>query len=492
MRVVPRATTTDDAADACELAAGYGLTPDDWQEDILEGWLGRRRNGRWSSATCGLAVPRQNGKNAVIEVRELFGMVLLGEKFLHTAHEVKTARKAFLRIASFFENARKYPELAALKREIRKTNGQEAILLTNGGSIEFIARSKGSGRGFTVDVLVCDEAQDLTDEELAALLPTISAAPQANPQVILTGTPPDPDKNQMGEVFRRVRADGEGKRDPRLCWIDFGVKDGPIPDVDDEALWYEVNPTLGGRLNVAEVERERKLMSPEVFARERLGWWGDPAGSLASAFPRGAWAACRDDRIDTRTGLAVSQIEGIPELALDVSPDRSRASLAVAGRREDGLTHVEVVDHDRDRPGVVMPGTSWVLGRARQIIESSRARGVILDPGSAAGALIPALREAGIHVVEVGGRDYTQACGAMYDAVADGKLRHLGQPDLDSAVNAAKAKPVGDAWKWDRRDGLADITPLVAVTLALSAVSDAAPVSFFFFNNLDDDDEGEE
>jgi hypothetical protein len=60
----------------------------------------------------------------------------------------------------------------------------------NGGSIEFIARSSGSGRGFTVDVLVCDEDQDLTDEELAALLPTISAAPSGNPMVILTGTPP--------------------------------------------------------------------------------------------------------------------------------------------------------------------------------------------------------------------------------------------------------------------------------------------------------------
>jgi hypothetical protein len=33
----------------------------------------------------------------------------LGEKFLHTAHEVKTARKAFLRIASFFENRRNTP-----------------------------------------------------------------------------------------------------------------------------------------------------------------------------------------------------------------------------------------------------------------------------------------------------------------------------------------------------------------------------------------------
>ena len=50
-------------------------------------------------------------------MRELYGMVVLGERFLHTAHEVKTARKAFLRIAGFFENPRQYPELAAMAKK---------------------------------------------------------------------------------------------------------------------------------------------------------------------------------------------------------------------------------------------------------------------------------------------------------------------------------------------------------------------------------------
>jgi phage terminase large subunit-like protein len=287
VRRAPRAHSNE-VDDAVFLSSSYGLTPDDWQEDALESWLGRKRDGRWAAATCGLAVPRQNGKNGAIEVRELFGMVELGEKFLHTAHEVKTARKAFRRIASFFENEREYPELAALAKEIRKTNGQEAIVLTNGGSVEFIARSRGSGRGFTVDVLVCDEAQELTNEELEALLPTISAAPSGNPQVILTGTPPKPDRPQ-GEAFRAVRKAGEANTDARLAWTDFGVEDGPIPDVTDRQLWFAVNPALGSRLQVAEVERELGLMSPEGFAVERLGWWGDPAVTADGMFPLELW-----------------------------------------------------------------------------------------------------------------------------------------------------------------------------------------------------------
>ena len=137
----------DEGDQAVALASGYGLTADPWQASTLDAWLGRRPDGQWACPRCGLVVPRQNGKNAVLEIRELFGMIALGERILHTAHEVKTARKAFLRLCSFFENEREYPELAALVKEIRKTNGQEAIVLRNGGSVEFIARSKSSGNG---------------------------------------------------------------------------------------------------------------------------------------------------------------------------------------------------------------------------------------------------------------------------------------------------------------------------------------------------------
>lgn len=180
-----------DGEDAVFLAAGYGLAADDWQAHVVRTALARRPDGKWAASRVGLSVPRQNGKNGAVEILELFKMVVLGRKVLHTAHEVKTARKAFLRLCSFFENKRRFPELAEMVESIRKTNGQEAIVLNNGASCEFIARSKGSGRGFTVDDLVLDEAQELTEEALAALLPTLSAAPSKNPQTFICGTPPD-------------------------------------------------------------------------------------------------------------------------------------------------------------------------------------------------------------------------------------------------------------------------------------------------------------
>jgi hypothetical protein len=123
---------------AADFSAAYELDPDPWQRLILDDWLGEHR-GKWAALTCGLSVPRQNGKNAVLEMRELFGMVGRGEKILHTAHQVKTAQKHFRRLKHFFgskvdDPAARFPELNALVREIRNVNGQEAIYLENGGS----------------------------------------------------------------------------------------------------------------------------------------------------------------------------------------------------------------------------------------------------------------------------------------------------------------------------------------------------------------------
>ena len=201
MSKLPRFHTTE-ADDAAFLAEGYGLKPDPWQKLFLDHAMGRDAKGRMTCTQACLSVPRQNGKNAIIEMVELYQMIVLGRRILHTAHEVKTARAAFLRIAGFFESA-EYPELQEMVDFIRRANGQEEVRLLNGGSVQFGARTQGAGRGFTVDTLIMDEAQDLGDESLAALLPTISSAPSGEPQQIIVGTPPTTKSDS--EVWRRLR-----------------------------------------------------------------------------------------------------------------------------------------------------------------------------------------------------------------------------------------------------------------------------------------------
>lgn len=436
------------ADDAAFLASSYGLAPDPWQKRILDAWLAETDRGKWACTRAGLAVPRQNGKNAALEIRELYGMVALGERFLHTAHEVKTARKAFLRLASFFENERQWPELAALATTIRKTNGQEAIILSNGGSVEFVARSRGSGRGYTVDILVLDEAQELTDEQLEALRPTISSAPLKNPQTIQTGTPPPP--GTAAEVFERSRSAAlAGAK--RTAWHEWSIDETlEEVDLDDRALWLATNPSLGIRLSMDVIDDERSDMSDDGFARERLGSW--KRTGMVSAIDPFRWA---------RAAAPDSTASDPVAFGIDVTPDRDRSSIGMAARRPDGRMHVEIIEN--------ATGTAWVSSRMRELVGKWKPCAIVVDAGGPANSLIEPLKEDGFKIVEMSTRQITAACGGFFDDLTEAQLVHLGQPELDAAVTAARKRQVGDgAWLWSRKD-LTDISPLVAVTLARQA-----------------------
>lgn len=432
--------------DAAWLASSYGLVPDPWQTGVLRGWLGVR-DGRWAAARCGTACPRQNGKNGIVEVRELYGMVALAERILHTAHEVKTARKAFARLLEFFDNPRQYPELAEMVREIRRTNGQEAIVLHNGGSVEFIARSRGSGRGFSVDVLVCDEAQELSEDAYAALRPTIAAS--ANPQVLLLGTPPPPGAD--GEVFRRFRASALTGTDDRLCWDEWSCPDDLSEvDLDDRAEWAARNPALHLRLQEDTVADERAEFDPDTFARERLGWWRK-AGAQNTAIDPDLW----------KTLIAPAPPWGSDiTFALDVAPDHSTASIAAAWSVEAG-TWVQLADH--------RPGVEWVADRAADLLAGYGGRLLVEGTGTAA-FLLPRLS-----AESVSRRFFADACSTLDAAVQARTLRHGNQPDLNAAVAVARWSTSGEAGQRVLSRKASSVSPLVAAAVALHGSGSARP-----------------
>ncbi len=448
LRVAPRAVETygDLAGD---FSANYGLTPDDWQRLILDDWLGETK-GRWASLTCGLSVPRQNGKNGALEMRELFGMVGRRETMLHTAHQVKTAQKHFRRLKHFFgtrvdDPTARFPELNALVAELRNVNGQEAIYLHNGASVEILARSQGSGRGFTVDVIVCDEAQDMSDDDLEALLSTSSASPLGNPQWIFTGTPPGPKAN--GEVFARVRAEALEGKSKRLSWLEWSC-DTDV-DLDSREAWHVANPALGGRLQAEVVEGERARFSDDGFARERLGMWG--GSSAVAVIDSVSWSVVADP-----ASMAVDRLA----LAVDVAPDRSVASVALAGVRHDGMWHVEL-DEQRAGTGWVVP---WVAARC----ERNTVRAVVVDALSPAASMLEEFRAAKVRVTTTTGRDMANACGQFFDAVMERRVMHTDQPQVNVSLSTARKRSLlGDAWAWNRKNVTSDITPIVAETLAL-------------------------
>lgn len=448
-----------DGPDAALLTSHYGFSLDPWQQRVIDSWLGRDETDHFTATSAGLSVPRQNGKNALLEVRELYGMVTMGEKILHTAHEVKTARKAFLRLASFFENERQYPELAALVRIIRKTNGQEAIDLWNGGSVEFSARSRGAARGFTVDTVVFDEAQELSDEQLEALLPTLAAAPSGNRQFIYTGTPPGP--SCTADVFRRTRETAHAGDDPNMSWHEWAIPEIPKDTSADNlvALAWETNPAMGYRINEEFVLKEALTMSLDGFCRERLGWWS--ATGVSNAISETLWAESAATKLECPT-------EGKKAFGVKFSPDGSMVALSVCRLPETGPAWVECVG-----VGSLADGIGWLTDFLCTDEMEDTTAAIAVDGKNGAGALLEKLsalysRRA---LMVPGSRGVIDAAVILDEALRDGSVKHWdgGESDAqaaldESALHSSKRK-IGADGGWGYSGDTSAIVESVALAL---------------------------
>lgn len=440
---------TNDFEDAVSLARSYGLMADPWQGRVLQSWLAVRRNGLWASPTCGLAVARQNGKNACLEIRELFGLVILGERILHSAHRVSTARKAFIRLKSFFENKRDYPELFELVSAIRQTNGQEAIVLKNGAIIEFCARQKNTALGFTVDLLICDESQDLSQTSWEALLPTISATPNA--QTIMTGTPPKPD--QDGEIFVKARRDALVEGATLQSWMEWSVDEDA--DLDDPVQWAKANPSLGIRISLEAIQKERRQMKPEGFARERGGRFIEVVGK-PPVIDMLAWGVLADKGIEPVPG-------GV--LAWDVAPMGLGCAISYAWFNEDGKPCVKLMAADDERANDLPVVRDQLKSLWSPKIEAYDVYNATWGGGNYAALSVGQKRR----VWQTGAREMVQACAGLLQAIASQEFRHPGQERLDDSAGSATKRDVGadGGWAFNRRSMDAELPPIVSATLAL-------------------------
>ncbi|MER5603744.1 terminase [Streptomyces sp. NPDC002265] len=460
--------------EAIDLAAKAGLELDPWQQHVLRVGMAEKADGTWASFEVAVCVPRQNGKGAIIEARELWGLFIGGEELiLHSAHEFKTAKNAFRRIERLIRGC---PDLHKRVKRYWQTTGEESIELHSGQMLRFIARSKGSGRGFSGHANMMDEDMILGDNEMDALLPTMAAID--DPQIWYLGSAGvGAPSVQLGRLRRRALAAIEvGVPDPSLAYMewsaDLHVKECPkdCDKHDDRAADETVrkaNPALGYRLTLAKVANERATLSADGYARERLGV-GEYPSDEADAWQvigKDVWEALADDE---------SQPSDPVSFAIDVTPERSHASICVAGHFGDGV-HVEVVDN--------RPGTGWVPDRIRDLVKKWGPRCVVIDPGSPAGSLITDVTDALkvdpdeevqedeepellAPLVQMKTRDVVQSVGQFFDAVASGRISHLDNAPLATALAGARKRELGEAWAWARKGVGVDITPLVGVTQA--------------------------
>lgn len=453
------------AVETIELCASVGLVLDDWQALILTDQLGERPDGRWAAFECGCVVPRQNGKGGIIEARKLGGLFLFGEKLIvYSAHQFKTAQEHFLRIKELVTNS---DDLRPRVKQVRDSHGSEGIevygeqphRLTRTRRLLYVARSGKSGRGFTGDVNILDEAQDLKATHIAAMMPTMSAkSVHGNPQLLYFGTPPDTDENP-DPTWPSVRKRGLAGAS-RLCWHEYSPGEEGTYDPGDREVWRATNPALGIRISEEFVETEFAAMMPTMpakFRRERLGAWDrDPAEGWL-VIPRREFEAAFDPGSQALDPLS---------MCFDANPTRTTSWIAAAGARADGLLHAEVIAR--------LPGIAGLVDRVAELHERWHPSWTADASGPAGSVIDEVEQRLGVEVRRLSRPDLGRACVRLFDMVAgeDPALRVLrwtGDPEcaaaLTDAVKGAVKRDLGDGlWAWHRMSSEVDISPLVAVT----------------------------
>jgi hypothetical protein len=464
--------TTSSGEDAIELAKIAGLYLDDWEQWCLNHALGRRADNKWSAFEVKLLVSRQNGKGSILEARELAGLYLFptDRLLIHTAHEHKTASEHYERVWSLILNT---PDLerrvgrhsSAYGREFIQLMPGPTIILGAGGReivrneksrLIFIARTSGSGRGFTGDYINYDEDMKLKASQVGSSLPALGARP--NPQIWYTGSAGTKESEQLGHVRRRG-IDGTSERlffaewsidwHNEYCDSTCTIHDDP----EDERSVARANPAYNIRRMPDSIAAERDALTPFEFAKEILGVGEYPAPLDGWLVIPKKWFTATTDKTEELPRVSN------PVFAIEVSPDRSSAAISVSGLRPDGHFGVQVVDHRE--------GTGWLASRAQAIQEKWKPVCWVIDKRAATGTVITELERAGLPIEVMQAADVSHASGQLFDAFRDDTIRHYGQASLRSALAAVDKRVLLNNWAFDRMNSAVDQSPLMSVTFAL-------------------------
>ncbi|MGN0035349.1 MAG: terminase large subunit domain-containing protein [Coriobacteriales bacterium] len=450
---LPHEVKSTDGPMAAKLASVFFGEPLEWQRYVLDVLVARDYRDKYLFHAVALSAPRQNGKSWDILARCFHGLVTEGERILYTCQHGDTADEMFHDLADIFEEEDN-EELHALLRTVRKTNGQQAIYLENGGYIRFTTRTNSLARGRSYDVIVYDEAQELTKAQQAASQPTVSASRKHNTQVIYIGTPPNPEA--PGVVFTGMHDEAHGEKAPSFAWMEWAADE--VGDVTDRSRWYETNPSLGTLIDETAIEGELS-MSPDDFARERLGWW-TPVKTQAAVIPRELWKKTAikaiGDKYRSKTALAVK-----------FAPDGSGYALAGAKTNAKGDAAFELVEL-----GSTAGGTKPLAEALAQ--RKGKVSCVVVDGLNGAGTLCDQLADIGVprgYVVRPRAGDVVTAATGLLDCLKAGTAAHTTQAGLEASALNATQRPIGRGGGWGfGTDGAHSPGPIEACALALWAV----------------------
>lgn len=391
-----------------------------------------------------LSIPRQQGKSTLLLVLWVTRCLLWpDQRVVYTAQSGLDARKKWAGDWLPLLAASPFAGLMTVHRQ----SGHERVVWANGSRQSLVATTARAGHGDSLDLAVLDEAFAHPDGRIEqALRPAMMTRSQPQFWTVSTAGTPDSSPFLFDKVTRGREIAAAGVTEG-VAYFEWAATDDADPG--DPATWGSCMPALGITVTAATVQADFESMERHEFERAFLNRW--TAQKAAPVIPIASWQALEDP--ESRPVRSVA-------LGVDVSVDRSRACIAVAGKRSDGSWHVGVLEY--------RPGSDWLAEDLARLVGKLTVGEIVFD------ALAPVdglQRSVTTHIARklhcTTAHEMAEACGLFFDSVMRGEVRHRNPPELLAAIDGAARRTLNDRWAWSRRNSGTDISPLVAATLAL-------------------------
>jgi phage terminase large subunit-like protein len=470
-----------------EFALRYlGLELYPWQKWLLIHSLELNLDGTYRFRRVVVLVARQNGKTLLLNVLTLWWLFVDSDSFpehveardflvLGTAQNLDIAEESWESAVGFCDpdsgkdGSEVGGAVAILQAQamspVRK-NGQKALRLKSGARYEVRAANRKGGRGKSATRIVMDEMREQqTWDAWAAISKTMGA--KFNSQLWGISNAGDAKSIVLGHIRTAALAavaawdeyvaaglrsveEWANDHDPATGLFEWSaLEDCGVDDVDQ---LRQANPSLGwSPMTVTELLAQARSEPDATFRTETMCQW--VTALIVPYLDSRDFADCLD--AGSRAAADSPLVLGV-----DTSADRQMSYVSVAGLRDDGLQHGELI---MQRAGML-----WVPDFVVEVCEKQGIECVALQArGAPAAEFKESLEEAGLTVIEISGTALGAATGRMGDRVREKSFRHLGQPPVLLAVAAGVTRKLGEVRVWDRSGSEVDIAPLVSMSNAL-------------------------
>lgn len=447
-----------------------------WQAYVICKALRHDKAGDLVHRTALFSTARQNGKSVI--VRAFYGWLLDCGRTIGpfrewtdiraAAHDAKQARIIYKAVYGDLER------IPRLTRKPPRAHGETLIrppirlsrqigIETDSLFFDTITSEPGSARGLSIGSLAFDEVLTQRDFDMwEAVKPTQMA--QRSPIMLLTSTAGLADSLVLRTYYDRLvrQASGDEPPDPTFygAWWESEDADANL----DWAQIAQANPALAdGRLDRSAIEDEFRVFPKNSWRRERLNHFVDATAD--SAFNPGIWASNRVSR-------PLEGLVGPYALGVDVQPGWGRATICVAGIRDDERIGVEVYRDLRDTESEPLTAAR-VIAAITAFPDIDQVTVIAYDQQSAgASAFLHNQEEIGLPWDPLKPGRVMLACMGTDEMIRASRLA-VDDPLLDAQMAMVAKRPIGldGAFRFSRQHSTGPIDAFMALTFAADAIS---------------------